>query len=171
MEPKKGKEREKERGRKRTRWQRIKDSIITNRLMARMREKSPADKITAMGEKHIVKTPFRLSYPHSHQDEEHAINNPTVYLAVVKDADTKIMKIKMETDDTRGDQMGRIICTDPGCQPDQVDYSREAIFQQIDLDNPRDVVIPSGHGLVDSIVVFPDKGIKDQEMLLVRIDK
>ena len=83
------------------------------------------------------------------------------------------MKIKIGKDGERGDQMGRVICTNPNCKPDQVDYNREATFQQIDMENPNNVVVPDGHRVVDSIVIFlPQNGEQDdKEMLLVRIDK
>ena len=96
-----------------------------------------------------------------------------MYLAIVKDTNDEIMKIKIGKGDERGDQMGRVICSDPDCDPDQVNYDREATFQQINLEEPNNVVVPDGHRVVDSIVVFlpQEREQEDKEMLLVRIDK
>ena len=161
MEPPEGVERGRERGRPRTRWERVKDSIRNIKLI-RMLEKSPTGKRTSMRMEHTVRTPFSLPYPHSHQNERDARTEPAVYLAIVKDTNDEIMKIKIGKGDERGDQMGRVICSDPDCDPDQVNYNREATFQQINLEKPNEVVVPDGHRLVDSIVVFLPQD-KEQE--------
>ena len=91
-----------------------------------------------------------------------------MYLAIVKDTNDEIMKIKIGKGDERGDQMGRVICSDPDCDPDQVNYDRGATFQQINLEEPNNVVVPDGHRVVDSIVVFlpQEREQEDKEILL-----
>ena len=77
-------EKGKERGRSRTRFGKMKDSL-KNTKVVRLLRKSPTGKRTSMREEHIVSTPFILPYPHAHQDKINAKTNPALYLAIKTD--------------------------------------------------------------------------------------
>ena len=80
-----------ERGRPRTKFGKLKDSL-KNTKVVRLLRKSPAGKRTSMRVEHVVSTPLILPYPHAHQDKINAKTNPALYLAIKTDESNKVMK-------------------------------------------------------------------------------
>ena len=66
--PSEGVEKGKERGRSRTIFGKMKDSLKNTKLV-RLLQKSPTGRRTSMRKEHVVSTPLSLPYPHSHQDK------------------------------------------------------------------------------------------------------